>query len=338
MIVTVGQSRRPAAKHYTYDARGDQYEKVSSASRIGFSEFRSRDVPWERFPDFLRVLDTSTHHYIVRGALRDPSRTRCRRAIHPHPQHGPPGLCDAPRDWLCLDIDDLATACESPRALRDAIATDSGSIVRDVVASLGPCFRGVGCVWQWSSSAALTSTEIKIHLWFRLSEPVETAVAREWVREHAPAADLALINPAQIHYTSGPVITSGSSSERLPDPLGEARIGVLDGDALAVTRDPWLLRQSITEARQQRRQARAELRSGPASASAWQRYIDVVLSHAPASGEGIHTWATRALGSVAAKVREGEFPHEAYTALGDAITAVRLDKTASEAMVRDFEP
>ncbi|SAK93965.1 hypothetical protein AWB80_06897 [Caballeronia pedi] len=70
-------------------------------------------------------------------------------------------------------------------------------------------FRSVSFHWQLSNSAGALEhrTTLKMHIWFWLSEAQTSAQMRPWAA--GGAADAALFDPIQIHYTASPEFAEG---------------------------------------------------------------------------------------------------------------------------------
>lgn len=226
------------------------------------------------FAHLLRRLERSPAQFVIRGrpvvehiaprALPDGRAgfVGGRRLVRIHGAKGT--VEDAPRRLFCVDVDDgrfpagmscTASPCEAAAWVRDTL--------------LPPEFKGTACVFQFSSSAALTAEPeaIKLHLWFWCAHPLSCDDLRGWARwwndsQGRRVVDPALYNPVQPHYTAAPRLEGG-----LRDPFGAQRSGLLPGrEAVDLSIPSAEHRRAATERR--RKEAVAHAKKHGASGAA----------------------------------------------------------------------
>lgn len=122
-------------------------------------------------------------------------------------------LRDTPQAWAMLDFDSAPDA-------RGDFAANPAAAAEALRAQLPLEFREAGCVWRASGSAGIKAG-IRLHLWFLLSSPVDSAQLKIWLG--SLKVDHSLFSPTQPHFTSDPDLSAYG-----PDPMA-ARIGVLEG-------------------------------------------------------------------------------------------------------------
>ena len=112
---------------------------------------------------------------------------------------------DQPLHTVLIDIDGFEPL--GADALEDPLA----AIEEFISTSLPAEFQGAGYHWQLSNSAGHESKADKLHahLWFWLEHALTSAQLKAWAKATALAADLALFNPVQVHYTAAPVFEQG---------------------------------------------------------------------------------------------------------------------------------
>jgi len=126
---------------------------------------------------------------------------------------------DQPLHAVMIDVDRFVPlTC-------DAIDTPDEAVNEFVQTSLPLEWSGASYHWQLSSSFGHPSKiadGLKVHLWFWLERPLTSAQLKAWAKSVGLAADLALFNPVQAHFTAGPVF------EGCTDPV-VARCGFVQG-------------------------------------------------------------------------------------------------------------
>lgn len=157
----------------------------------------------------LTELEHRSDRFIIRGELRDRdalARPVMRRAKGPDDD-----FRDAPRHWVMLDIDGVPTPPN--------VDSTSSEALEYVVGLLPPEFQGVSFIAQWSNSAGLKPSVIKVHLWYWLEDALGSTELRAWAKGLTPLADgRQLVDPTvyssvQPHYTARPIF------EGLSDPV-----------------------------------------------------------------------------------------------------------------------
>ena len=157
----------------------------------------------------LRAAEYEPNSFPIRGVPRDTAssgRAVLRRANGPDA-----AFCDGCHHWMMLDIDGAPAPAGVDPTSDDALG--------HVVSLLPAEFQGVSFIAQWSSSAGMKPSEIKVHLWFWLETPHTSAQLRSWARSlpRLPNGkrliDPAVYNSVQPHYTARPIF------EGMSDPL-----------------------------------------------------------------------------------------------------------------------
>lgn len=142
-----------------------------------------------------------------------------RRKLTDDPKTGDKAtLRDCARDWVLVDFDSVPC----PDGIN--FASEPHRAAEHLRGTLPPAFRAAACVWRASANAGL-KPGIRLHLWFLLSAPVNTAQLNLWlgglpVDTHVFAAN----HP---HFTAHPQF------DGRPDPMTK-RIGQLMGAERAV--------------------------------------------------------------------------------------------------------
>jgi putative DNA primase/helicase len=114
---------------------------------------------------------------------------------------------DQPLHALCIDVDKFdPLTC-------DPIADPQGAIDEFVASMLPDEFLGAGYYWQLSNTFGHPSKlgdGLKAHLWFWLDQPLSSAQVKAYAKEVGLAADTALFQPVQPHYTAAPMVEEGA--------------------------------------------------------------------------------------------------------------------------------
>lgn len=113
---------------------------------------------------------------------------------------------DQPLHALCIDVDRFdPLTCDPIEHPQQAIDEFIGTMLPDE-------FMGAGYAWQLSNTFAHPSKigdGLKVHLWFWLGTPLTSAQVKAYAKEVDLAADTALFQPVQPHYTAAPVLDDG---------------------------------------------------------------------------------------------------------------------------------
>ena len=122
----------------------------------------------------------------------------------------------------------------------DALTDPLAAIEEFISTELPEAFHCAGYHWQLSNSAGHQSkgSALHAHLWFWLATPLTSAQLKGWAKATKLAADLALFNPVQVHYTSSPQFESGTTN---PYPHRSGYVAGLAEDAVCVDIAPELL-------------------------------------------------------------------------------------------------
>jgi hypothetical protein len=131
-------------------------------------------------------------------------------------------LEDVKRNCLMIDID--KPVCDVPDDWQD----NPKALVMEIIKKALPDeFHNAGVVWQWSSSMGIKKGVPKVHLWFRLNEPIDSKTAKRWLSAWSMYHDESVLQTGQPHFTATPVF------EGMDDPVRE-RIGMIDGPDVIV--------------------------------------------------------------------------------------------------------
>lgn len=225
--------RRIGAKAFKLNTDGG-FKVESYGSAKHFAVEHVTVDSFDTLVETLRRLLDAQHVFVIRGEPVDGiNLKRTRRLVIPDPKTGDaPAFRDVPRCWLHLDIDGL-----TPPAGTDLIAdpADAAEWVLGVIVEHAPELEGVSACWVFSSSAGVGgSPTLKLHVWYRLAEPVTGEELRRWGREVNNSAARAgiskLIDPSvfgvvQPNYCARPFFDPG-----LTDPFpGDRRLGIWRG-------------------------------------------------------------------------------------------------------------
>lgn len=278
-LVMLRSTGAPAAKRWHLDADG-QPEAVAFGNLYRFearvANVRSLRELWQ----LVGAIEADSRVCVVRGALTpaglrevEAGRAILRRKIPRTLEDGTveaPTFEDAPRHWVCIDVDNL----EAPPGLDPA--ADPEAAVRFVRSRLPSTFHRAACAYQWSASAFVRPGDrrCKLHLWFWLTTPRTSSELHDYLKVADPdkVADHNLAEPVQIHYTARPMF------EGVADPFdARERVGLLPGDP------------------------GVEVPIIPASAGAWARRTSSSarearpIVEAPTRVEGAHTFGSKRL-------------------------------------------
>lgn len=192
-----------------------EWQANSTGSKAKANSFAhtAREVSFETLDDIasaLQQLRESPFEFIVRGNLNENAQARLaggatiRRLLKDHNDGTAATLEDAPKSWVCLDIDDVKTPYNALERTADAIDW--------LIENHMPYLRGVGMVYKLSGSAGHPSKDpfgLRVHIYALLDDPRTCAQLRAWRRSLSGiGCDPALFSANQIHYTADP-ITNG---------------------------------------------------------------------------------------------------------------------------------
>ena len=190
-----------------------QANSTGSKAKANSKQHTAREVSFETLDDIasaLQQLRESPFEFIVRGNLNENAQARLasgatiRRLLKDHNDGTAATLEDAPKSWVCLDIDDVKTPYNALERTADAIDW--------LIENHMPYLRGVGMVYKLSGSAGHPSKDpfgLRVHIYALLDDPRTCAQLRAWRRSLSGiGCDPALFRANQIHYTADP-ITNG---------------------------------------------------------------------------------------------------------------------------------
>lgn len=190
-----------------------QANSTGSKAKANSKQHTAREVSFKTLDDIasaLQQLRESPFEFIVRGDLTDHAQARLasgakiRRLLREQSNGDKPTLEDAPKSWVCLDIDDVKTPYNALERTADAIDW--------LIENHMPYLRGVGMVYKLSGSAGHPSKDpfgLRVHIYALLDDPRTCAQLRAWRKSLSGiGCDPALFRANQIHYTADP-ITNG---------------------------------------------------------------------------------------------------------------------------------
>jgi hypothetical protein len=168
-------------------------------------------------------LETDPYACIIRGAPVGPDRRGVRRQGA--------NFADQPLNALMIDVDD---AWIPPKTAPDPVRRPEDCALLYIAQCLPEVFHDAAFFWQLSNSAGVTGKEgqLRIHLWFWLDRPYDSATLNAWAAAEGLKIDRSIFNPVQIHYTSAPALGAG-----VPDPV-PVRSGYCEADDDADSRVP----------------------------------------------------------------------------------------------------
>lgn len=217
---TIDPRQNDSTTHRAVILRGNlkaakEWQANSTGSKAKANSFAhtAREVSFETLDDIasaLQQLRESLFEFIVRGNLNENAQARLaggatiRRLLKDHSDGTAATLEDAPKSWVCLDIDDVKTPYNALERTADAIDW--------LIEKHMPYLRGVGMVYKLSGSAGHPSKDpfgLRVHIYALLDDPRTCAQLRAWRRSLSGiGCDPALFSANQIHYTADP-ITNG---------------------------------------------------------------------------------------------------------------------------------
>jgi hypothetical protein len=149
--------------------------------------------------DLVSVCRALPAHYVVRGKLsalgaKLAASGRTIRRCHTAETIPVPHIEDTPCQALMVDVDKYPAP--------EAMTIGSEALIRHIIHDLlPPEFHDASCVWLLSSSAGLIEHDIiGCHLWYWLTEPVTSLVAKETFKQRAPRVDSGVFTPSQPLY------------------------------------------------------------------------------------------------------------------------------------------
>ena len=112
---------------------------------------------------------------------------------------------DRPLHTILIEVDDYAPLVSHP------FLEPVDAALEFVAEHLPEPFHDTSFHWQLSNSAGAPGKEstLKIHLWFFLSTPYDSATLRAWAKSIDLKVDLSVFNIVQCHFASSPVFEEG---------------------------------------------------------------------------------------------------------------------------------
>ncbi len=111
---------------------------------------------------------------------------------------------DQPLHTLMIDVDDWRPE------ITDPVLQPEKAAFEFITTVLPGCFHDITFAWQLSGSAGAEKNAgvLKMHLWFFLKTPYNSAQLRAWAAT-VPSIDVGVFNPVQVHYTASPRFADG---------------------------------------------------------------------------------------------------------------------------------
>lgn len=191
-------------------------------------QFKHREVKLNNFDDLARLLDTlaaSTRSCVIRGGFKGEEYAAS------DPEHEPGRVMrrldlfhDDPHHWCLIEVDEFEPIGADP-------IEDPEGAIGEYAQTLPESFHGARCYWQLSNSAGHVKNtgKLKCHLWYWFETAYTSEHLRAWAKHISLPADLSVMNPVQVHFTSAPIFT-----KPLTDPVPR-RSGRLPGHDVALT-------------------------------------------------------------------------------------------------------
>lgn len=213
------------AKTWRVDGTIKQYDE---AKFFTFAEAEIRDLA--HLSRMLTKLQDDPRRCVIRGKYVGDELAKFRDSEH---QDGKVRRAldyfdDQPLHAVLLDVENFKPLMSDP--MDDPLEAIAEFIIRQ----LPEAFHSAGYHWQLSNSAGHPTKldgELRVHLWFWLSEPRTSSELKAWARAGAFAVDKAVFNPVQVHYTAAPVLEPG-----VDDPI-IVRSGFVDGSVVELRID-----------------------------------------------------------------------------------------------------
>ena len=147
----------------------------------------------------LTRLETQPFCCVVRGQPKPDVDMPMRRLIE--------SVDDEPLHAVLIEVDEFVPLVNDP-------VTDSEEAAIEFIHEhLPAAFHEASFHWQLSNSAGASGKEhlLKVHLWYYLKTPYDSATLRAWAITEGLEIDRSVLNPVQVHYTSLPVFEPGRS-------------------------------------------------------------------------------------------------------------------------------
>lgn len=204
-----------------------------NAYRWQFEEVEVRD--YDGLLDLLVDLNKRPNSLVLRGQLTDHPKPVAtvngkafykRTLVRNDAVHGV--IVDLPSRIVMIDIDNSEVVL--PNDWLDAPDEWADKVIS---ADLPEYFHGAGCVVQWSGSVAPSGGKAKVHLWFLLTRPINSATLKGWL---GIVGDDAVYSANHPYYTAAPICLDANGC-KIADPLGNDRVFLLEGPPVVVPSD-----------------------------------------------------------------------------------------------------
>ena len=202
------------AKRVDFDADGALLSSSPSICRDFSVEERGLNGLAD-LHETLQSLQSHSHSAVIRGKLIEGRPTKQVRRTSRHRDLEPPNFEAVARNWVMIDIDDLAL----PPVWSD-INANVDAILAYTVSHLPEAFSSAKCVYQWSGSMGVKRDKIRVHLWYWLDRAVSNRELKAWLA--GCPFDPLLFSAVQLHFTANPIFEQGAI-----DPL-QQRMGLYE--------------------------------------------------------------------------------------------------------------
>lgn len=180
----------------------------------------------DRVYDVLQSLREQSSSCVIRGAypalLEAGSGASVQRVLRRVEE-----TVDTPHRWMMVDVDDYVP-------LADPVDDPAAACCEFIEEHLPPEFQQREFIWQLSASAGAPGKLhlLKAHLWFWLSEPVDSVALRQWAKGWG-RVDAAVYRQVQPHYVADPLFEG--VDDPVPTRMGMAVSGTRDEGPVPVS-------------------------------------------------------------------------------------------------------
>lgn len=231
LVVLTAQGSRLLAKTFTQTDKPQPVEKAYDlAKRFTGSIERTRNI--HELAELLAGLSADPKAAVIIGDFRQDADLRryVNRMKNPDPkkQHVVPDIVDSPtgKHMLPLDVENI------PMPQTSAVLVEGGKVVgildpvaavRSVIETyLPPYLHDATAAYAFTSSAGVKGwDEVRLRLWYYMSEPVPAAQLKTWA-SRIRGLDTSIYTSNHLIYTAAPVFVN------MPDPCEGWRSGVIN--------------------------------------------------------------------------------------------------------------
>lgn len=177
----------------------------------------------EALSELLTALESQPNACLIRGKFVGIDAARARDADQFRPGYVRRALDyfdDQPLHAVMIDVDGYEPFAWDP------VTHPEEAIDEFIQTQLPADWHSAAYHWQFSSSfghPTKLDTGLRVHLWFWLDRPLTSAQLKAFAKASGLAADVALFNPVQAHFTAAPFMERG-----VTDPIAR-RSGFVPG-------------------------------------------------------------------------------------------------------------